>query len=77
MATLLRTVFEQPDTATVQGQTRHVLDVPEAEFPEAAAHLNVTRHEPLAFAASPREIWRKIWSKNPLESLNKTIRRSG
>ncbi|MFE2492418.1 transposase [Streptomyces mirabilis] len=69
--------MEQADTATVQGKTRHVLDALEAKFPEAAAHLDVTQHEPLAFTASPREIRRQIWSKNPLEWLNETIRRNG
>ncbi|WP_411148207.1 hypothetical protein [Streptomyces sp. A30] len=39
MATLLRTVFEQPDTIAVQAQMRHVLDALEAKFPKAAAHL--------------------------------------
>ncbi|MFD7056385.1 transposase [Streptomyces mirabilis] len=47
------------------------------QVPRAAAHLDVAQHEPLAFTASPREKWRKIWSRNPLEWLNKTIRRSG
>ncbi len=31
--------------------------------------------EVLAFAAFPREHWRKIWSTNPLERLNKEIKR--
>lgn len=37
VATLLRTVFDQPDTDAVQTQMRHVL---EATFPKAAAHLD-------------------------------------
>ena len=31
--------------------------------------------EVLAFAVFPREHWRKIWSTNPLERLNKEIKR--
>ena len=33
------------------------------------------RRDVLAFAAFPRDHWRKIWSNNPLERLNKEIKR--
>lgn len=75
VATLLRTVFEQPDTDAFQAQMRHVLDALEAKFPKAAAHLNAAQHDLLAFTAFPREIWRQIWSNNPQERLNTEIRR--
>jgi transposase-like protein len=72
VATLLWTVFEQPDTDAVKAQMRHVLDALEAK---AAAHLDAAQHKLLAFTAFPREIWRQIWSNNPQERLNKEIRR--
>ncbi len=72
VATLLRTVFEQPDTDAVQAQMRHAL---EAKSPKAAAHLDIAQHELPAFTAFPRQIWRQIWSNNPQERLNKEIRR--
>lgn len=75
VATLLRTVFEQPDTDAVKAQMRHVLDALEAKFPKAAEHLDAAQHDLLAFATFPREIWRQIWSNNPQERLNKEIRR--
>ncbi|MGW7421776.1 transposase [Streptomyces sp. NPDC054813] len=75
VATLLRTVFEQPDSEAVQAQMRHVLDALEAKFPKAAEHLDAAQHELLAFTVFPREIWRQIWSNNPQERLNKEIRR--
>jgi transposase-like protein len=75
VATLLRTVFEQPDTDAVKAQMRHVLDALEAKFPKSAAHLDAAQHDLLAFTAFPREIWRQIWSNNPQERLNKEIRR--
>jgi transposase-like protein len=75
VATLLRTVFEQPDTDAVQAQMRHVLDALEAKFPKAASHLDDAQGDLLAFTAFPREIWRQIWSNNPQERLNKEIRR--
>jgi transposase-like protein len=75
VATLLRAVFEQPDTDTdaVQAQMRHVLEAPEARFPKAAAHLDDAQGDVPAFTAFPREIWRQIWSNNPQERLNKEI----
>ncbi|MGW1617437.1 IS256 family transposase [Streptomyces sp. NPDC002285] len=75
VATLLRTVFEQPDADAVKAQMRHVLDALEAKFPKAADHLDAAQHDLLAFTAFPREIWRQIWSNNPQERLNKEIRR--
>ncbi len=75
VATLLRTVFEQPDTTAVQAQMLHVLNALEAKFPKAAAHLDTAQHDLPAFAAFPREMWLQIWSNNPQERLNKEIRR--
>ncbi|WP_406384803.1 transposase [Streptomyces sp. NBC_00117] len=40
VATLLRTVFEQPEAEAVQARMRHVPDALEAKFPKAAAHLD-------------------------------------
>lgn len=67
MATLLRTVFERPDTAAVQAQMWHVLDTLEGKFPKAAAHVDTAQHDLPALTAFPREIWRQIWSDNPRE----------
>jgi hypothetical protein len=73
VATLLRTVFEQPDKSAVQAQMRHVLDALEAKFPKAAAHLDAAQHDLLAFTAFPREIWRQIW---PTTRRNGSTKRS-
>jgi putative transposase len=75
VATLVRTIFEQPDAASVRAQHAQVTAALEAKFPAAAAHLDAAREDILAFTAFPREIWRQIWSNNPQERLNKEIRR--
>jgi putative transposase len=75
VATLVRTIFEQPDAGSVRAQHAQVVSALEAKFPAAAAHLDEAREDILAFAAFPREIWRQIWSNNPQERLNKEIRR--
>ncbi len=75
VATLVRTVFEQPDAASVRAQHAQVVTALAAKFPQAAAHLDEASEDILAFTAFPREIWRQIWSNNPQERLNKEIRR--
>ncbi len=37
--------------------------------------MDAAKAEVLAFTVFPREHWRKIWSTNPLERLNKEIKR--
>ena len=75
VSTLVRTIFEQPDAASVRAQHAQVVAALEAKFPQAAAHLDEARHDILAFTAFPREIWRQVWSNNPQERLNKEVRR--
>jgi putative transposase len=75
VSTLVRTIFEQPDPASVRARHAQVTAALEAKFPAAAAHLDDAREDILAFAAFPREVWRQIWSNNPQERLNKEVRR--
>jgi len=75
VSTLVRTIFEQPDAASVRAQHGQVVTALEAKFPQAAAHLDEARDDILAFTAFPREIWRQVWSNNPQERLNKEVRR--
>ena len=75
VSTLVRTIFEQPDAASVRAQHTQVVKALEAKLPQAAGHLDAARDDILAFTAFPREVWRQIWSNNPQERLNKEIRR--
>jgi putative transposase len=75
VSTRVRTIFEQPDAASVRAQHAQVVTALEAKFPAAAHHLDEARDDLLAFTAFPREIWRQIWSNNPQERLNKEVRR--
>jgi len=75
VSTLVRTIFEQPDPASVRAQHAQVVAALEAKLPAAAAHLDDARDDILAFTAFPREVWRQVWSNNPQERLNKEIRR--
>jgi putative transposase len=75
VATLVRTIFDQPDPAEVHAQFGRVVAALEAKLPAAAQHLDGAREDLLAFTAVPREIWRQIWSSNPQERLNRELRR--
>ena len=73
--TLLHTVYDQPDAASVHAQFDRVLQALEYKLPAVFEHLEGAREEILAFTAFPKAIWRQIWSNNPNERLNREIRR--
>ncbi len=75
VATMVRTVFDQPDAPSVRDQFTRVVEAIDAKYPDAATHLAEARDDLLAFAGFPHEIWRQVWSNNPQERLNKEIRR--
>ena len=75
VATLIRSIFAQPDAAAVEAQHRMVLTQLETRFPKVAAMLDDARGDLLAFAAFPKQHWTQIWSNNPQERLNKEIKR--
>jgi transposase-like protein len=75
VATMVRTIFAQPDAETVREQHQRVVGQLEDRFPDAAALLDEAGPELLAFTGFPKEHWRQLWSNNSLERLNKEIRR--
>jgi hypothetical protein len=75
VATMLRTVFDQPDAEAVRAQFDRVVAAIATKYPDAAEHLADAREDLLAFAVFPREVWKQIRSNNPQERLNKEIRR--
>jgi putative transposase len=75
VATMVRTIFDQPDAVEVAAQFDRIVTALETKLPKAAAHLAQAREDLLAFTAFPRECWRQIWSTNPQERLNREIKR--
>ena len=75
VATMVRSIFAQPDAETVHEQYRRIVDQLATRFPEVAALLEEAAADLLAFTAFPKQHWRQLWSNNSLERLNKEIRR--
>lgn len=75
VAAAFRSIFALTDPDDVRARWDEVTDTLAARFPKAADLLTTARTDVLAFSAFPREHWRKIWSNNPLERLNKEIKR--
>lgn len=75
VAAVFRTIFAQPDPATVSSTWDEVRDQLAARFPKIGELMDDAKVEVLAFATYPRAHWTKIWSTNPLERVNKEIKR--
>ena len=71
----IRTVFAQPDAAAVAEQLDEIVERLEPRFPVAAAMLAEAKPDVTAFTGFPVGHWKKIWSTNPLERVNKEIKR--
>ena len=74
-AAVFRTIFAQPDAAAVTEAWEQVADQLAASFAKIGPLMAGAKAEVLAFAAFPRAHWQKIWSTNPLERINKEIKR--
>jgi transposase-like protein len=75
VAATIRTVFVQPTAEQAREQWRRVADGFRARWPRLAALMDEAESDVLAYLAFPREHWRQIWSTNPLERLNKEVKR--
>jgi putative transposase len=75
VAAAIRTIFSQPDATHVHAQFDEIVVMLEAKFPHVAVMLSDARADLLGFSSFPVVHWKKIWSTNPLERLNKEIKR--
>src|SRR5215218_9077383 len=75
VAAVFRTIFAQPDAATVAATWDSVRDQLAAAFPKIGPLMDEAKTEVLTFTAFPRNHWPKVWSTNPLERVNKEIKR--
>ena len=75
VAAAIRTIFAQPTGAEVCEQLDKVAAMLQPKFPAVTTMLLNAREDLTAFAAFPVAHWTKLWSTNPLERVNKEIKR--
>jgi putative transposase len=75
VAAALRTIFAQPDRQAAHQQLEEVVQAMRTRWPKAAELLAEAEEDILAYMAFPPEHWSRIYSTNPLERLNKEIKR--
>jgi transposase-like protein len=75
VAAAIRTIFAQPGPVHVRDQLEVITTMLGRQFPKVEAMLRGAADDITAFAAFPISHWKKIWSTNPLERLNKEIKR--
>jgi putative transposase len=75
VAAAFRTIFAQTKATDVHAAWDKTRDEFAARFPKLGPLMDDAKTEVLAFTGFPRAHWRKIWSTNPLERVNKEIKR--
>jgi putative transposase len=75
VAAAIRTVFAQRDQTAAKEQLREVVRVMEPRWPRAAQVLVGGEEEVLTYLTFPAEHWSRIYSTNPLERLNREVKR--
>jgi Transposase, Mutator family len=70
VAAAVRTVFAQPDQASVRGQLDVIAGMLGRQFGKVETALRDACDDMTAFTAFPAQHWKKIWSTNPL-SVNR------
>jgi putative transposase len=75
VAATIRTIFAQPDQDAVRHQLDTVADMLGEQFPQVKKMLLAAKDDLTAFTAFPERHWKKIQSTNPLERVNREIKR--
>ena len=75
VAAAIRQAFLQPDAAAARQTWRHVADQLRQRWPKLATLMDDSEHDVLAYMAFPTLHRTKLHSTNPLERLNKEVKR--
>jgi len=75
IAQALRDIFNSPDRESAITMSQKVCEAFREKAPDFVAWLEENIEEGLAVFSFPRQYWRKIRTVNPLERVNKEIRR--
>jgi transposase-like protein len=71
----LKTIFAQPNQKRARKKAREVADALRRTHPKVAELLDEATEDVIAFMGFPQAHWRKIHSTNPIERLNREIKR--
>ena len=72
---MLKTIFAQETKAEAAAQWNTVADALREKQPKLSATMDASREDVLAYMDFPKEHWPQIASTNPLERLNKEVKR--
>ena len=72
---MLKTIFAQETKAEAAAQWNTVADALREKQPKLSAMMDASREDVLAYMDFPKEHWPQIASTNPLERLNKEVKR--
>ena len=75
VAAMLKTIFAQETKAEAEAQWEIVADALPEKQPKLAAMMVASRDDVLVYMDFPREHWTQIASTNPLERVNRKIKR--
>jgi putative transposase len=75
MAAAIRQAFTQPDRDSAGQTWRHVADQVRGRWPKLAALMDESEADVLAYMSFPSQHRTKLHSTNPLERLNKEVKR--
>jgi transposase-like protein len=75
IAAFIDTAFAQPDAASAKVQWRQVADQMRPKLPKLATIMDDAEADVLAYMTFPKAHWTKLHSTNPVERLNKEIKR--
>lgn len=72
---MIKTIFAQETAEAAHQQWEQVADALREKFPKLADMMDASREDVLAYMAFPKDHWAQIASTNPLERVNKEIKR--
>ena len=72
---MIKTIFAQETAEAAHQQWDQVADALREKFPKLADMMEASREDVLAYMAFPKDHWAQISSTNPLERVNKEIKR--
>ena len=75
VAAAIRQAFLQPDAEAAHQTWRHVADQLRPRWPKLAALMDDSEHDVLTYITFPTQHRTKLHSTNPLERLNKEVKR--